>query len=134
MEINKIFAVETGDDKYEAFVNEVTGKTWYEQLLVEDPETHMYVKMVKHPAGVVTPWHTHPCAHGNYVLKGTLRTNVGDFGAGSFVWFPEGRVMEHGAKEDEEVIFLFITNKKFAIDFLQQYPEKGGNMDDASRI
>ena len=114
----KITAIQHSDDKYVGFVNEVSKKTWYEYTLIHDEDTGMCVKMVKHPAGVVTPWHTHPCAHGNYVLKGTLRTNIGDFGPGTFVWFPEGTEMEHGAKEDEEVEFLFFTNKEFAINFL----------------
>jgi hypothetical protein len=31
------------------------------------------------------------------VLEGELVTHKGTFGPGSFVWFPEGEVMEHGA-------------------------------------
>ena len=41
-------------------------------------------------AGWTNPWHTHPCAHGIYVLDGSLATHQGTFGPGSFVWFPEG--------------------------------------------
>ncbi len=64
------------------------------------------------------PWHSHPCAHGVYVLEGTLKTHQGQYSAGSFVWFPEGGIMEHGAKQDEDCTFLFITNKAFAIHFV----------------
>jgi hypothetical protein len=59
--------------------------------------------------------HSHPCAHGVYVLEGTLNTHQGDYPAGSFVWFPEGGVMQHGATQDQDVTFLFITNKAFDI-------------------
>jgi hypothetical protein len=31
---------------------------------------------------------------------GTLKTHAGNFGPGSFVWFPEGMLMEHGATDD----------------------------------
>ena len=48
-----------------------------------------------------------------YVLDGILKTNAGSFGPGSFVWFPEGMEMEHGATQDNDVTFLFITNKPF---------------------
>lgn len=101
------------------FINEITGLPWYEHFLANDEETGMLVKLVRHPPGVVTPLHTHPCAHGNFVLKGTLKTNFGSFGAGTFVWFPEGCEMEHGAPDDEECVFLFITNKAFGIDFIE---------------
>ena len=44
-------------------------------------------------------------------VEGTLRTHEGDFGPGSFVWFPEGMTMYHGATEDSDCLMLFITNK-----------------------
>ncbi len=86
--------------------------------LVNDPETGMTVLKMVYRAGYTTPWHSHPCAHGIYVLEGTLSTHRGRYGAGTFVWFPEGGIMEHGATQDEDVTFLFITNKEFAIHFV----------------
>jgi quercetin dioxygenase-like cupin family protein len=77
----------------------------------------MVLKMV-YRAGFTNPWHSHPCAHGVYVLEGTLNTHQGRFEAGSFVWFPEGGIMEHGATQDEDVTFLFITNKEFGIHYV----------------
>src|SRR5262249_39734055 len=65
--------------------------------LFPDPETGMLVRLVRYPAGVINPAHTHPCGHGMYVLDGTLVTHRGEYGPGSFVWFPEGEVMTHGA-------------------------------------
>lgn len=90
----------------------------FSKTLEHDPKTGMNVWMVRYPAGHTTSWHTHPCAHGIYVLDGTLKTNQGEFGPGTWVWFPEGGWMEHGATAKTDVTFLFITNKEFAIDFL----------------
>jgi quercetin dioxygenase-like cupin family protein len=86
--------------------------------LVNDGETGMMVLKMVYRAGFTNPWHSHPCAHGIYVLDGTLNTHQGDFAAGSFVWFPEGGVMQHGATQNEDCTFLFITNKAFDIHFV----------------
>lgn len=86
--------------------------------LVEDPETGVSVLKMIYRAGFTNPWHTHPCAHGIYVLEGTLRSHQGTHPAGTFVWFPEGGIMEHGATEDGDCTFLFITNKTFGIDHI----------------
>ena len=51
------------------------------------------------------------------MLDGTLRTHAGTFGPGSFVWFPEGMLMEHGATDDGDMVALFITNKPFDIRY-----------------
>jgi quercetin dioxygenase-like cupin family protein len=53
-----------------------------------------------------------------YVLEGNLVTHKGVFGPGSFVWFPEGEVMEHGASAEGDVTVVFITNKPFRIDYV----------------
>ena len=88
--------------------------------LMDDPDTGMQVMKVIYRAGFTNTWHTHPCAHGIYVLEGTLKTHRGTFGAGHFVWFPEGGIMEHGATEEGDCTFLFITNKPFGI----HYPDR----------
>ena len=63
------------------------------------------------------PWRTHPCAHGIYVLEGTLTTHQSEYGPGSFVWFPEGGKMQHGASVDGDATLLFFTNKPFDIHY-----------------
>jgi quercetin dioxygenase-like cupin family protein len=88
--------------------------------LFQDPETGMEIRLVRYPAGFVNPLHTHPCGHGMFVLEGTLVTHRGTFGPGSFVWFPEGDAMEHGATTNTDVVVLFITNKPFRIDYLEE--------------
>ena len=85
--------------------------------LHNDSETGMSILKMKYDAGFVNPWHIHNCGHGMYVLDGILKTSKGDFRPGEFVWFPSGERMFHGATENNEVIFLFITNKPFDIDY-----------------
>jgi quercetin dioxygenase-like cupin family protein len=94
------------------------GSQIFVKMLEQDADTGMRVQLVRYPAGHTTSWHTHPCAHGIYVLEGTLKTHQGEFGPGIWVWFPEGGWMEHGATALNDVTFLFITNKAFGIDFL----------------
>ena len=102
---------------WEERFNEKIGRALYRKNLIEDPDTGMEVRLVKYPAGVVNPRHTHPCAHGMFVLDGTLVTQEGEYSPGNFVWFPEGMVMEHGATAERDVIVLFITNKRFEIHY-----------------
>lgn len=113
----KLTAIDTTTMEWETRYNETLGKTLYRKNLIIDPDTGMEVRLVKYPAGVTNKLHTHPCAHGMYVLEGTLVTHDGQFGPGSFVWFPEGQVMEHGATADTDVVVLFITNKPFEIHY-----------------
>ncbi|KAK5173348.1 uncharacterized protein LTR77_002029 [Saxophila tyrrhenica] len=88
------------------------------KALHNDAETGMMVLKMTYRAGFTNPWHSHLCGHGFYVLDGVLDTHQGRYGAGSWVWFPEGGTMYHGATADEDVTFLFITNKKFSIHFV----------------
>jgi quercetin dioxygenase-like cupin family protein len=86
--------------------------------LIRDPDTGMSVMKMTYFAGFTNEWHTHNCAHGMYVLDGILKTHAGEFGPGSFVWFPEGMKMEHGATQNNDVTFLFIANKPLDIHYL----------------
>ncbi|MEK7405161.1 MAG: cupin domain-containing protein [Acidobacteriota bacterium] len=98
-------------------LNEQTGVTFHIKELFRDPDTGMGVCIVRYPAGFINPWHTHHCAHGMYVLEGTLVTHEGRYGPGSFVWFPEGPEMQHGATAEQDVTVLFVTNKPFDIHY-----------------
>jgi quercetin dioxygenase-like cupin family protein len=102
------------EERYQAAL----GKSNFRKILLQDPDTGMEVRLLRYPAGFTTTWHTHKCAHGMYVLEGILVTHKGRFGPGGFVWFPEGMVMEHGATADQDVLMLFITNKRFDITFV----------------
>lgn len=111
-------AIDTNKLPWEEGLIESIGRKIYRKNLFSDPETGMMVRIVKYPAGVINPSHTHHCGHGMYVLEGTLVTNKGTYGPGNFVWFPEGEVMEHGAKADGDVTAVFITNKPFDIHYV----------------
>ena len=108
------FAVATPEQPWEERYNEKLGKSLFRKELYIDPETGAEIRIVRYPAGLVNPAHTHPCGHGLYVLEGELVTHKG-----TFVWFPEGEVMEHGAGPEADVTVLFITNKRFRIDYVE---------------
>jgi hypothetical protein len=56
-------------------------------------------------------------------LEGRLVTHRGEFGPGTFVWFPEGEAMQHGASADGDMLALFVTNKPFRIDYVATQAE-----------
>ena len=103
--------------------NERVGHSLFRKELFTDPETGALVRLVRYPAGVINPSHTHPCGHGMYVLEGKLVTHAGTFGPGMFVWFPEGEVMEHGASAEGDVTVILMTNKTFRLDYVD--PKSG---------
>jgi len=111
-------AVDANALPWEERYNERIGRSLYRKNLFTDSETGMEIRLVRYPAGIINPLHTHPCAHGMYVLEGTLVTHAGSYGPGSFVWFPEGEAMEHGASAAADVVVVFITNKPFRIDYI----------------
>jgi quercetin dioxygenase-like cupin family protein len=109
--------IDTNVVPWEERFNEKLGVSLYRKNLLEDPDTGIEIRLVRYPAGVVNPLHTHPCGHGMYVLEGVLVTHEGRFGPGSFVWFDEGETMEHGATAEQDAVVLFITNKPFQIHY-----------------
>ena len=113
-----LIAVDSGGMPWEERFNEHIGRALFRKEFFSDPDTGMIVRLVRYPAGVINPNHTHPCGHGMFVLEGNLVTNHGTFGPGSFVWFPEGETMEHGASAEADVVVVFITNKPFRIDYV----------------
>ncbi len=119
----EMIAIDTTTMPWEERYSAPLGKTNFRKLLVQDPDTGMEVRLIRYPAGFVATWHTHPCAHGIYVLEGTLMTHAGTYGPGSCVGVPVGMLMEHGATPQEDAVVMFITNKKFEIHFV----EKAGN-------
>ena len=118
MTTNQLTAVDANSLPWEERFNERIGRALFRKNLFTDPETGMEIRLVRYPAGIINPAHTHPCGHGMYVLEGTLVTHAGTFASGSFVWFPEGEVMEHGASAAGDVTVVFITNKPFRIDYV----------------
>jgi len=119
MQKGQFIAIDTKKISWEERFNEKLGRVLFRKDLFNDPETGAEIRLVRYPSGVINPSHTHPCGHGMYVLEGTLVTHKGEFGPGTFVWFPEGEVMEHGASSEGDVTVLFITNKRFRIDYVE---------------
>ena len=117
MSDKEMLGIDTNSVPWEEHYTEFLGKSNDRKRLLQDPDTGMEISLVRYPAGFTTTWHTHPCAHGMYVLEGTLVTHEGSYGPGTFVWFPEGSVMEHGATTASDVTVLFITNKPFEIHY-----------------
>jgi len=103
---------------WEELWNEHLGKKLYRKNLIEDPETGVEIRILRYPRGVINTRHIHSCAHGMYVLEGTLVTHAGTFGKGHFIWFPAGLEMQHGATAEADVTVLFITNRRFDIQYL----------------
>ena len=60
------------------------------KLLESDKETGMTALLVRYPAGFINTWHTHPTAHGMYVLDGVLKTHQGEYGPGLGCGSPRG--------------------------------------------
>lgn len=114
----KQWAVNTNDMEWEAHFSVRNHRNNFNKYLLDDDDTGMTVRMILYPKGFLTRWHTHPCGHGIYVLKGELYTDKGVYGPGCFVWFPEGVAAEHGATDRSDVEVLFITNKAFDLFYL----------------
>ena len=120
MNQSNAIVIDTQAAPWEERFNERIGRALFRKELFTDPESGVLIRLVRYPAGVINPTHTHPCGHGMYVLEGKLVTHIGTFGPGTFVWFPEGEVMEHGASSEGDVTVLFVTNKPFRIDYVSR--------------
>jgi anti-sigma factor ChrR (cupin superfamily) len=73
----ELTVVDTNTAEWQGFPIDYLGVALPHIPLVDDPGTGMMVAKMTYPAGHTTPWHTHPCAHGIYVLAGTLNTHQG---------------------------------------------------------
>jgi quercetin dioxygenase-like cupin family protein len=93
MQPHEFYAVDTSQQPWEERFNEKIGRALFRKNLYTDPASGMEIRLVRYPAGIINPLHTHPCGHGMYVLQGELVTHKGRFGPGHFVWFPEGEAM-----------------------------------------
>jgi quercetin dioxygenase-like cupin family protein len=118
----KIEVVHPADLEWSESPVEAAGRSFFIKPLLDEPETGMSIVMLRYPAGFTNPHHVHPCGHGMYVLEGKLVTHRGEFGPGTFVWFPEGEPMQHGASADEDMVAIFITNKPFGIAYMAEVP------------
>ena len=112
---DEYYAIDTTTTEWEASFNPKLGVDLGRLMLRKDPRTSTEIRMIRYPQGVLNPAHTHPCGHGIFVLEGMLRTHRGVYGPGTWVWFPQGQVMEHGATDEADVVGIFITDGAFEI-------------------
>lgn len=95
--------------------DEITPGTYYDKpIQVDEP---LGICITRYPKGYYKTWHRHTYGHGIFVLEGKLRTEEGTYGPGCFVWFPEGMITRHGATEEEDCLFLFLSGKNGRIIF-----------------
>ena len=118
MSSSEVFSIDTNKQPWERRDLAEIGASFFVKPLIVDGETGMRVTKICYKAGFTNTSHWHNCAHGMYVLEGTLVTHAGSYGPGNFVWFPEGEVMEHGASPAGDCTVVFITNKAFRIDYV----------------
>lgn len=114
---DEYYAIDTAKTQWEASHNPKLGVDLGRLMLRKDPRTAAETRMIRYPKGVINPAHTHPCGHGIFVLEGTLKTHRGEYGPGTWVWFPKGEVMEHGATDEADVVGIFITDGAFTITY-----------------
>ncbi len=115
--VHPVYAVDTNAMPWGEMPIEELNTTLPIKGLMSDPDTGMTVSLIRYKAGFTNVWHRHNCAHGMYILDGVLQTHAGNIGPGSFVWFPEGLEMQHGATLNQDVTMLFITNKPYDIHY-----------------
>ena len=108
-------AIDTKSVEWDKSFNPKLGVDLGRLMLRKDPKNGAEIRMIRYPKGIVNPEHTHPCGHGIFVLEGKLRTHRGTYGPGTWVWFPEGEIMEHGATDEGDMIGIFITDGAFDI-------------------
>jgi hypothetical protein len=57
----EFFAIDATRLPWEERFSEAIGKAIYRKELFSDPDSGMLVRLVRYPAGVINPAHTHPC-------------------------------------------------------------------------
>jgi hypothetical protein len=78
----ELTAIDTNTAEWQLFPVEYINANLEHVPFVDDSETGMMVLRMVYRAGFTNPWHSHPCAHGIYVLEGTLDTHQGQYPAG----------------------------------------------------
>lgn len=115
MDEKKVKAFHIDDMEWLKIYDEHMKSFIYDKRMIDAAEEGIMVNFSRYPAGYYKTPHRHHCSHGIYVIEGKLRTDEGIYGPGSFVWHSEGCLARHGATDEEDCVFLFITNKPFDI-------------------
>ncbi|MBQ6474823.1 MAG: cupin domain-containing protein [Clostridia bacterium] len=99
---------------------EPVGAFFDDKPVVTDPENGAIVNFSHYPEGFYKPYHRHTCSHGVLVIDGVEKTASGNYAPGSFIWHPAGIQVGHGPADGKDCLFMFIANKPFDIEFLQE--------------
>lgn len=95
------------------------GKIFGKKGLVLDDETGIQINYMNYPAGFTTYNHKHTAGHCFFVFSGQLQSGGNYYGPGTFIWYPQGCITDHGASAYEDLICLQISNKSFAIEYVK---------------
>ncbi|MGN0363991.1 MAG: cupin domain-containing protein [Bilifractor sp.] len=88
--------------------------------MIHDPLNGAVLWFSHYPKGYWKPDHRHNCAHGIYVIDGELQMGDTIYKPETFIWNPAGYPCGHGAAPGKECRFLFVANRPFDIEFLDQ--------------
>lgn len=120
MNEGKIKAFELDKMEWQEFFDEHMQHNFFDKRMIGAEEEGIVVNFSRYPKGFYKDPHRHNCSHGIYVISGKLKTDEGIYGPGSFVWHSEGSIARHGATDEEECVFLFVTNKPFDIIYVSE--------------
>lgn len=95
------------------------GKFFGKKAVLLDEATGVQINYMNYPAGFTTYKHRHPAGHGFFVFSGQLQSGDHLYGPGTFIWYPEGYITDHGATAYEDLICLQISNKSFSIEYVK---------------
>ena len=124
MNEGKIKAFELDKMEWQEFFDEHMQHRFFDKRMIGAEKEGIVVNFSKYDKGFYKDAHRHNCSHGIYVISGKLRTDEGVYGPGSFVWHSEGSVARHGATDEEDCVFLFVTNKPFDIIYVSEEEQK----------
>jgi len=101
---------------------------WYpkpiqRKVLFHNPDTGVRHILVRYPADLNAPVHSHNCAHTIVVLENDMNINGQIVGPGTYCHFPAGQTMLHTSTEDNDCLFLIMFDGKaqFIIDDGETY-------------
>ena len=99
---------------------EPVGAFFDDKPVVTDPYNGALIHFSHYPEGFYKPYHVHTCSHGVLVIDGCEKTATGNYAPGSFIWHPAGVKAGHGPADGHDCWFMFIANRPFEIEFLEE--------------
>ncbi len=116
MRSDQFFAVDTSEQPWEEQYNEKLGKTIVSQGFTSTQRPAEIQWSL--PGGLREPESYAPVWPQSLRSRRNAGHAQGHVFPGTFVWFSRGEVMEHGRLPKGDVTVLFITNKRFRIDYV----------------